>query len=96
MTDDLVFACLHKTWIEVLKSKDILPGKRLEETLRRVLLNRAAHHLYRGEALAVRAGKLHKAWQEWVASHEPFRHPSEDESLDWLAAELEKIEREVP
>ena len=87
---------LHKTWVKLLTSKEVPPGGRVEALLRQTLLQRAAFHLYRGEALAARAKELHKAWQAWVASREPRRHLTEDESMDWLAAELEKIDGETP
>ena len=89
-------ARLHRIWIAVLKDKDIPAGQRVETLLRRTLVDTAEFHLYRGETLVARAAELHKDWGRWVASHEippQSRHPTEDESLDWLAAEMERAVR---
>jgi hypothetical protein len=70
----------------------------LRDFLRDVAVDRAQHHLYRGEALQARLGTLMGNYQLWKDSfyREHGHIPSESEALGFMAEELAAMERENP
>jgi hypothetical protein len=70
----------------------------LRDFLRDVAVDRAQHHLYRGEALQARLDTLMGSYQLWKDSfyREHGHIPSESEALGFMAEELAAMEGENP
>ena len=70
----------------------------LRDFLRDVAIDRARHHLYRGEALQARLDAVMGSYQLWRDSfYRKHGHIlSESEALGFMAGELAAMERENP
>ena len=70
----------------------------IRDFLRDVAIDRALHHLYRGEALQARLDILMGSYQLWRDSfyREHGHIPSESEALGFMAGELAAMEGENP
>ena len=85
---------IRNLWISHLR-QPVANGSRINAFMNACLVADMEHHIYRNEDLVARARKLRQDFNDWV--HNEFelkdgtRHPSEDESLEWIHGQLELI-----
>ena len=92
---------LDKAWVNHLRAElRRKPAAHIviRDFLRDVAIDRAQHHLYRGEALQARLDILMGSYQLWRDSfyREHGHIPSESEALGFMSGELAAMEGENP